>query len=41
MVAIPQPRQMCDRIQNEIAAAKKLEIMEMAKALRQEQPVAR
>ena len=41
MYAIPQPRKMCDHIQNEIAAAKKREIMEMAKAMRQEQPATR
>ena len=34
--SIPQPRQMCDRIQNEIQAAKKREIMEMAKAMKAE-----
>jgi uncharacterized membrane protein YdbT with pleckstrin-like domain len=38
MYAIPQPRQMCDRIQSEISAAKKREMManamEMAKAMK-------
>lgn len=34
MIAIPQPRQMCDKIQNEIGAAKKREMMEMAKAMK-------
>lgn len=40
--AIPKPRQMCDRIQSEIAAAKKREMMaqamEMAKAMKAGSP---
>jgi len=36
MQAIPQPRQICDRIQNEIAAAKKRDLMQMAQAMKTE-----
>jgi uncharacterized membrane protein YdbT with pleckstrin-like domain len=36
--SIAQPRQVCDRIQNEIGAAKKREVMEMAKAIKDGKP---